>query len=116
VGRGVSYLTVPRPPPTPVSPLVSYSVARWAWSRPNNSKPAVKKYIWLWAGPLYPRHIPTESEVKPAVKAGRDLATLVSYLMVPHPLPTPAPPLVGEPIVEVYNIKTYNFYEIKVDF
>jgi hypothetical protein len=24
--------------------------------------------------------------------------------------------LVGEPIVEGYNIKTHNFYEIKVDF
>ncbi len=50
--------------------------------------------------------IPTESEVKPAVKAGRDLATLVSYLMVPRLPPTPVPPLVGEPIVEVYYIKT----------
>ena len=68
------------------------------------------------SGPLYPHHIPTESEVKPAVKAGRDLATLVSYFMVPRPPPTPAPPLVGEPIVEGYNIKTHNFYEIKVDF
>ncbi len=28
----------------------------------------------------------------------------------------PAPPLVGEPIVQGYNIKTHNFYEIKVDF
>jgi hypothetical protein len=41
---------------------------------------------------------------------------LVSYLTVPRPPPTPAPPLVGEPIVEGYNIKTHNFYEIKVDF
>jgi hypothetical protein len=56
------------------------------------------------------------SILKPAVKAGRDLATLASNLMVPRPPPTPAPPLVGEPIVEVYNIKTHNFYEIKVDF
>jgi hypothetical protein len=24
--------------------------------------------------------------------------------------------LVGEPIVQGYNIKTHNFYEIKVDF
>ncbi len=64
VRRGASYLMVPLPPPTPVSPLVS----------------------------------------------------LLSYFMVPHPPPTPAPPLVGEPIVEGYNIKTDNFYEIKVDF
>ncbi len=68
------------------------------------------------SGPLYPHRVSTESEVKPAVKAGRDLATLVSYIMVPRPLPTPAPPLVGEPIVEGYNVKTHNFYEIKVDF
>jgi hypothetical protein len=68
------------------------------------------------SGPLYPHHVSTESEVKPAVKAGRDLATLVSYLMVPRPPPTPVPPLVGEPIVEGYNVKTHNFYEIKVDF
>jgi hypothetical protein len=68
------------------------------------------------SGALYPHHIPTEPEEKPAVEAGRDLATLVSYFMVPRPPPTPAPPLVGEPIVEGYNIKTHNFYEIKVDF
>ncbi len=41
---------------------------------------------------------------------------LVTYLTVPRPPPTPAPPLVGEPIVEGYNVKTHNFYEIKVDF
>jgi hypothetical protein len=40
----------------------------------------------------------------------------LSYFMVPRPPPTPARPLVGEPIVEGYNIKTDNFYEIKVDF
>ncbi len=43
---------------------------------------------------------------------GLNLATEFSYLMVPRPPPTPTPPLVGEPIVQGYNIKTHNFYEI----
>ncbi len=78
MGRGVSYLTVPHPPPAPASPLVSFLTV--------------------------PRPPPTPA------------SPLVSYLTVPRPPPTPVPPLVGEPIVEVYNIKTHNFYEIKVDF
>ncbi len=56
-----------------------------------------------------------------------------SYLTVPRPPPTPAPPIgrllngpspaahslppkLLEPIVQVHKIKTRNFYEIKVDF
>ncbi len=55
-------------------------------------------------------------DFRQAESSGLNLATGFSYLMVPRPPPTPAPPLVGEPIVQGYNIKTHNFYEIKVDF
>jgi hypothetical protein len=55
-------------------------------------------------------------DFRKAESSGLKLATAFSYFMVPRPPPTPAPPLVGEPIVQGYNIKTHNFYEIKVDF
>jgi hypothetical protein len=104
-------ITLPPPPPPRRVLWCVVSVSKCVHGRITQNRQC--KNI---SGPLYPHHVSTESEVKPAVKAGRDLATLVSYLMVPRPLPTPAPPLVGEPIVEGYNVKTHNFYEIKVDF
>jgi hypothetical protein len=55
-------------------------------------------------------------DFRQAESSGLNLAIGFSYFMVPRPPPTPAPPLVGEPIVQGYNIKTHSFYEIKVDF
>ncbi len=55
-------------------------------------------------------------DFRQAKSSGLNLATGFSYFMVPCPPPTPSPPLVGELIVQGYNIKTQNFYEIKVDF
>ncbi len=82
------------------------------WVRPCGS---VKIYLAVGWAPLSP---PYTNRVRG--KAGRKgwqrSGNTGQLLNDPSSAATPAPPLVSEPIVEVYNIKTHNFYEIKVDF